>query len=84
MIDAKTAVKSAMQFFSELFPTAQDVRLEEVEMSDMGKWWNITLSYLHPPASQLEAVIGSQTRIYKLIEVWWESGEVRSVKIRKV
>jgi hypothetical protein len=87
MVTVKEAVKSATQFFAEMFPNAQDVQLEEVDLSDSPPLWNITLSFELPASSTrsaLAAVMGNPNRIYKLIEVDTETGEPRSIKIRKI
>ena len=84
MISVKDAVKDASGFFSEMFPNAQDVRLEEVELSEEGPWWDITLSFARPSQSTFDLMVGQPNRIYKVVRVDGETGEARSVKIRKI
>jgi hypothetical protein len=86
MITVKEAVKNATLFFAEVFPNATDVRLEEVELSDEGPWWNVTLSFPGPsPTSAIASVLGGQQgRIYKLVKIDAESGEPKGILIRKL
>lgn len=87
MIPVKIAVTEAVRFFEDMFPNAKDIRLEEVELSDEGPWWDVTLSYAAPPTSTsyaLASVIGQPERVYKIIRLDREDATVRSMKIRKV
>ncbi len=71
-----------------------DLRLEEVELSEDKHSWLITLSYDLPlkNRSQLEELLSSPIsskkvffrREYKLFKVNSETGEVESMKIRQV
>lgn len=83
-MDVKEAVQAAVNFVAEMFSTGKDLRLEEVEMSDEGPWWDITLSFPHPPDTAIEAVIGGPKRSYKIVRVNRVTGEIHSAKIRKV
>ncbi|MEL6900515.1 MAG: hypothetical protein AAFP07_06155 [Cyanobacteria bacterium J06606_4] len=99
MVDVTTAVKSAARYLKNieniLGDEAKNLRLEEVEKSeDMGQWL-ITLGYdvptASPPRSKIFSAPASSTngswkfeREYKLFHVNAETGEVESMKIRKV
>jgi len=99
MVDIKAAVNSAYSYLREIQELVggkfEDLRLEEVELSEDKRFWHITLGYDLPVkvrvGSQLEEMLISQTqrkqefqREYKLFKVNAETGEVESMKIRKV
>ena len=48
MITVKEAVQTATGFFADLFPNVHDLRLEEVDMSEGGPWWDVTVSFEAP------------------------------------
>jgi hypothetical protein len=91
MIDVKQAAQSASEFVGELFPanTVSDVRLEEVELSEDGSHWLITLSF-PPPASLSRGSSGPfgvsspAPRQYKIFKIKADTGEVQSMKIREL
>jgi hypothetical protein len=97
MINVKDAIKAAMLFVAETFNTGTStdpiasMRLEEVEPSDDGRHWFITISLVRgigPGA--LGAMLGSRSesalecRDYKTVTVDAETGLVKSVKIRQL
>lgn len=92
MIDVKQAVKAAAQFAEDVLgpENVQGARLEEVETSEDGAHWLITLGFLRPDAPEsrrtaFEALAGIPgKRDYKLFKVDMETGEVISMKIRSV
>ena len=84
MLNVKDAVKVATAYFADLFPDARDARLEEVEMSDEGPWWDVTVSFELPAATPIEAMLAQRSREYKIIKVNRDSGEPHSIKIRKL
>lgn len=84
MLDVKEAAQKASEYFGVLFSKelAANSRLEEVEMSEDGNYWLITLSY---PSSAFQNLFGSGTyREYKQFKIDIASGNVVSMKIRKV
>jgi len=99
MIDVKAAVKSALQYFQTLREMLggqlEDLRLEEVELSEDKYSWLITLGYNVPTKplerSEFDEFLASSTprkitfrREYKLFRVNSETGEVEAMKIREV
>lgn len=90
MIDVKQAAQSASSFVAGLYSdkTVSDVQLEEVELSEDGLYWLITLSFA-PPASLSQGssmfggVIPAQ-RQYKIFKITADTGEVLSMKIREL
>jgi hypothetical protein len=95
MIDVKQAVKAATAFAREMFDgdELRHLRVEEVELSDDQRLWNITLGWVEPAvkakASPLIPAYGQDEiqklpRVYKVFDVDAESGAVQSMKIRDV
>jgi len=97
MIDVKTAVSFAYGYLRDVQDMVggnlEDLRLEEVELSDDKRSWLITLGYDLPVKnrSQLEELLTAPNlpkktfkREYKLFRVNSETGEVESMKIRQV
>ncbi len=89
MIDVKTAVEKALTFLVDMYQNEgiQDARLEEVERSEDGASWHVTLSFLRKSqrtlAPSLQEALGLRCeRDYKVFTVGVEDGEVRSMKIR--
>lgn len=81
-MDAKLATKKAMEYFRSLFGTAATgARLEEVELIENGRFWLITLSY--PDPTQISWDLSGK-RDYKVFKIADSTGEVKSMKIRKV
>lgn len=83
--DVKQAVKLALDFFTNLYRgklSSSDVLLEEVELTEDGKYWLITLSY--PIANPLSITKQLKKREYKVFKINVESGKVQSMKIREV
>jgi hypothetical protein len=84
MIPVKEAVKRAMVFLAELQEAnpPEDVTIEEVELSNDGLFWLITISFF-PSGSSIAALTGKKPfKQYKIFRVDAESGEVISMKMR--
>lgn len=84
MIPAKEAVKRGMLFLAELQESnpPEDVTIEEVELSNDGLFWLITISYF-PSGSSIAAITGQKTyKKYKIFKVDAVSGNVISMKMR--
>jgi hypothetical protein len=83
MLDVKEATQRASEYFAGLYEdqAVANVLLEEVEQADHGKYWLITLSYPVPPAL---AGFNFSKRQYKVFKIDAKTGEVKSMKIRKV
>lgn len=81
-IDSKTAVSVAYTYFRELFPAAQDVRLEEVELSGDGQFWLVTYSFAKPELTLFGSAIANPQREYKVVKLDASSGEPQGVKMK--
>jgi hypothetical protein len=90
MVDIKTSAQAAVEFFNSIYPRHMDgLQVEEVELSDDGQYWVITLGYNVPnESSDLSGPLGIIPRLrpreYKTFKIDRETGEVKSMKIRKV
>ncbi len=83
-MDVKQATQSAWNYLINLYgDQVSNLRLEEVELSDDGQYWLITLSYQH--ASHIQAILKPDIqRQYKVFKMKATDGEIVSMKIRKV
>ena len=98
-INVKEAVRIAFEYVRELYAPEQliDLRLEEVELSDSGKYWFVTIGFsrpelkkqqreVEPAAGSVLSLLRPQTldREYKVVTINAKSGDVQSMKIRQV
>lgn len=79
LITVEEAVKAAAQHMQRLFPDAQDMRVEETELTEDDLHWAITLGFRIP-----EALNPFGRREYKLFVIDARTGVVRAMKIRSV
>lgn len=64
---------------------AEDLRLEEVELSEDKNFWLITLGFERPVKNKTPlAEIAIMSREYKIFRVNSQTGEVEAMKIRQV
>ncbi|MGC1309313.1 MAG: hypothetical protein WA885_18995 [Phormidesmis sp.] len=94
MVDVKSAIRAARIGFREFMEEEQtfdNVRLEEVELSEDEKYWMITLGYdvFYEPYEVQNVFLTNpdfkaRKREYKLFQVNADSGNVESMKIRTV
>lgn len=92
-IDVKQAVRRARAFLMDLYEGEElpNQRLEEVERSENGDYWMITLGFtgtekefeLGAVASAVGLPTSRPRREYKLVRVDAYSGEPESMKIRE-
>ena len=87
MLDVKEAAQRASEYFAGLYAdqvsSFSNVQLEEVELTDDGQYWLITLSYTPPKPKDTLLVVGPK-RKYKQFKIDAGTGEVKSMKIRNV
>jgi hypothetical protein len=85
MLDVKEATQRASEYFGRLFADQgtlfTNVQLEEVELTDDGQYWLITLSY--GPTTSL-TILGNPGTKYKVFKIDAGTGEVKSMKIRNL
>ena len=92
-IDVKAAVGAAIDYLTflrdKISTELQNVRLEEVELTDDKKYWLITLGYDVPKHQtpferMVPSISPSYDREYKLFKINSESSQVEAMTIRKV
>ena len=88
-IGLKSAVREAAAYFGDLYANSpvENLLLEEVEETEDGKFWLITLGYDQKcPPSRYSRLVGSPevTRAYKTFRIEADTGKVVSMKMRKV
>lgn len=87
MLEVKEAVKIATEYIQTLFSERQipELRLEEVELSADNQFWEVTLSFVvREPTAYLSLGDAARTREYKIFRINAETGQVQSMKIRRV
>ena len=82
-IPAKDAVTAAAAYFTEVTGYTSGVTVEEIELTEDGKTWLVTLGFVareeRTPVVWLRA-----DKAYKVFSVNAVTGEVTSMKIREV
>ena len=95
MIDAKSAVESARAYIRSIQDALnnplENLRLEEIELSEDQQHWLITLGYDNPDKPQnisnmslISPHLARLAREYKIFQIGAEDGTVKSMKIRQV
>lgn len=88
LVDAKKAAQLASKYFKSLLPEVSDFSLEEVELSEDGNFWLITLGFTAKKSEQVATnawanVFGAPPRTkFKVFKVDTRTGKVISMKIR--
>jgi len=84
-VDARAAASAAAAYFKELYPNVTAFSLEEVELSEDGTHWLITLSFeIRPVPQTLNALFQPPRTKFKLFKVDAKTGRVVAMKIRKL
>jgi hypothetical protein len=83
MVDGKQVVAKAMEYVKAVYESSQvaDLMLEEVERSEDGKHWLVTLGFTPHESG---AVGSAFERTFKVLKIVAETGEVLSMKTRKL
>lgn len=90
IIDLKTVVSAAYNYLTSMQDMMgnqlQNIRLEEVELSEDKNFWLITLGFDIPVKNKTPLpVLGETTqREYKIFQVNSQTGKVEAMKIRKL
>jgi hypothetical protein len=82
MINVKEATERAKEHLVNFFPDADEVQLEEVELTPDKAFWLVTLSYAGASNSVASSLLVGKSMRYKLFKLDAETGEVISMKIR--
>ena len=85
-IDARSAALAAADYFKELYPIVKAFSLEEVELSEDGSHWLITLSFELMANDRLNAldVFRAPKTKFKVFKVDAKTGKVLAMKIRNL
>ena len=83
-MDVAEATDNAAKYLTKFFPNADRIQLEEVEITDDDKYWNITLSYDDNVAVSSGFISIGPRRFYKVFKVDALDGSIRSMKIRSI
>lgn len=90
MIEAKTAVKIAIEYIAHMYGRHKltNLMLEEVELSDDDKYWIVTLGFDRTKQSTgdiRDILVGpSYQRVYKMVKVDAQKGRAVSMKMRQL
>ena len=84
MIDAKEATTKAREHLTAFFPEAENVQLEEVELTKDKVHWLITLSYEGVSNSVASSLLVGKSVLYKIFKLDAKTGSVLSMKIRDI
>ena len=82
-IDAKKAASIALEYLEDLFPDNSGYELEEIDSSDDERYWIITIGMTDSTSPTLTTLSGKAKK-YKEVKIDSKTGNVKSVKIRKV
>jgi hypothetical protein len=85
-IDARTAAHAAADYFRDLYANVKSFSLEEVELSEDGDYWLITLSFEVGPKTTAGFAIRLEPpkTKFKVFKVNAQTGQVVSMRIRKL
>ena len=83
-MDVKEATEKAIEYFKKFYPNVEKVQLEEVEITDDDKYWNIVLSYENVETTPLSYLQIGQQRTFKVFKIDADTGKVRSMKIKNI
>ncbi len=82
-LEVKKAVQLAREYLSDIMAVpASEVLLEEVELSDDGRFWLVTVSYPAPVPTPILVLTGRGNREYRVVKLLAETGQFESIKIR--
>ena len=84
MINVKEATDKVKEHLLAFFPDAEQVQLEEVELSEDRAHWLITLSYEGVSSSVASSMLVGKSLLYKIFKLDAKNGEVISMKIRDI
>ena len=84
MINVKEATDKAKEYLVSFFPDAENVQLEEVEMTEDKAHWFVTISYEGVSNSVASSLLVGKSVLYKIFKIDAQLGEVISMKIRNI
>ena len=84
MIDAKEATTRAREHLAAFFPEAENVQLEEFELSKYKVHWLITHSYEGVSNSVASSLLVGKSVLYKIFKLDAKTVNFLSMKIRDI
>jgi len=84
MINVKEATDKAKEYLISFFPDAENLQLEEVELSEDKAHWMVTVSYEGVSNSVASSLLVGKTVLYKIFKIDAKNGEVLSMKFRDI
>jgi hypothetical protein len=81
MIEVRVATNAAVEYLKQFFPDANNVQLEEIEISEDERFWTVTLSY---EDNDRFGMAYNRQKKYKIFKIDANSGGVLSMKIREL
>lgn len=84
MINVKEATDKAKEYLLSFFPDAENVQLEEVELTEDKSHWLVTISYEGTSNSVASSLLVGKTVLYKVFRIDAKNGVVISMKIRDI
>jgi len=84
MINVKEATDKAKAYLVSFFPDAENVQLEEVELTEDKAHWFVTISYEGVSNSVASSLLVGKSVLYKIFKIDAQLGEVISMKIRDI
>lgn len=82
-ISAQDAAQNAMKYYQQLSGDYNNSTIEEIELSEDGKEWLITLG-IRVSTSTAVMIYAQMEKSYKIFRIDAENGDVLSMKIRTV
>jgi hypothetical protein len=84
MINVKEATDKAKEYLVNFYPEAENVLLEEVELTADKAYWMVTLSFEGITSSVASSLLVGKSVLYKIFRIEAETGEVISMRIRDI
>jgi hypothetical protein len=86
-VTAKQAAQAAAKYLNDVCtpPAVENVLLEEIELSDDGRFWQVTLSFKqYPSSSVMSELLEAAEKKLRVFRIDASTGRVVSMKIRPV
>ena len=84
-VTAKQAAQAAAKYLNDVCapPAIENVLLEEIELSDDGRFWQVTLSFKqYPSSSVMSEVFDTAEKKLRVFKIDTKTARVVSMKIR--
>lgn len=85
MVDVNAAVRACRAFFTgiDLGIRLDSLEVDEVELTEDGRYWMITLGFTREPKGPLPLLARPSDREYRVFKVSNNEGQVISMRIRE-